>query len=297
MKSGTVNVLSIDLEDWFHVLDISEVKGIDHWSEYEPKVEDITNKLLNLLQAKNTKSTFFVLGWIAEKYPDLVKKIHDDGHEIGCHGYAHQLITTLSQREFRNDMLKARATIESITGHQPLSYRGPGFSITVDNEWALETIAECGFKYDSTIYPGKHGHGGHKNFSSEPVTIRFKNSDKILREFPVSVTKVFGKHMCFSGGGYLRLLPYSIIKKKIFRFNKLKNPVMVYLHPRDFDTETPRLKMPTYRALKCYINLKSTQKKFNNLLEDFEFTTLKSFCEKYHWDNRSSVNIVSKSTE
>ena len=297
MKSDIVNVLSFDLEDWFHVLDIQGVKSINHWSEYEPKIENIAYKLLNILQMRNTKATFFVLGWVAERYPDLIKRIHDYGHEIGCHGYAHQLITTLNKREFSNDLLKARDIIGSIIGRQPLSYRGPGFSITVDNEWALETIAECGFKYDSTIYPGKHGHGGHQNFTSAPVNVIFEKSDKTLKEFPVSVTRVFGKQMCFSGGGYLRLLPYFIIKKKIVRFNKQKSPVMVYLHPRDFDFNTPRLKMSSYRALKCYINLRSTQKKFDRLLEDFDFTTLESFCEKYNWNNGRSVKMASKSTE
>lgn len=293
MTSDIVNVLSFDLEDWFHVLDIPGVKGIDHWSEYEPKIENITNELLNILQMKNTKATFFVLGWVAEKYPDLIKKISDCEHEIGCHGYAHQLITTLNKREFRNDLLKARNIIGDIIGRRPLSYRGPGFSITVANEWALETIAESGFKYDSTIYPGKHGHGGHQNFSSAPVTVRFEKSDKTLKEFPVSVTKIFRKRMCFSGGGYLRLLPYFIIKKKIMSFNTQKNPVMVYLHPRDFDPDTPRLKMPAYRALKCYINLKSTQKKFERLLENFNFTALSSFCETYNWDNQRSIRMTS----
>jgi polysaccharide deacetylase family protein (PEP-CTERM system associated) len=291
MKSGIVNVLSFDLEDWFHILDISGIKGINRWSEYEPKIENITFKILDILQTGNTKATFFVLGWIAERYPNLVRRIHNEGHEVGCHGYAHQLITTLKQKEFSNDLLKARDIIGNIIGRQPLSYRGPGFSITVENEWALEIIAERGFKYDSTIYPGNHGHGGHQSFTSSPVNVVFENSDKTLKEFPISVTRVFGKQMCFSGGGYLRLLPYFIIKKKIVSFNKQKNPVMVYLHPRDFDPDTPRLKMSFYRTLKCYINLNSTQKKFDQLLEDFDFTTLQSFCEKYNWDKQYSVKI------
>ena len=122
-------------------------------------------------------------------------------------------------------------------------------------------------------------------------------NDIAIKEFPVAVTKVFGKQMCFSGGGYLRLLPYFIIKKNFVKFNKQNYPVMVYLHPRDFDPDTPRMKMAPHRALKCYINLKSTQKKFERLLEDFDFTTLKAFCEKYDWDNRRSVKIASKSTK
>jgi polysaccharide deacetylase family protein (PEP-CTERM system associated) len=287
-------VLSFDLEEWFHVLDIPNVKGMNHWSEYETKIEIITDSLLNILRTSDTRATFFVLGWVAERYPDLIKRIHDDGHEIGCHGYAHQLITTLNKRDFSDDLLKARDIIESIIGCQPLSYRGPGFSITVDNEWALETIAECGFKYDSTIYPGKHGHGGHQNFTSAPVNVMFENSDKTLKEFPVSVTRVFGKKMCFSGGGYLRLLPYSTIKKKIVGFNAQKSPVMVYFHPRDFDPDTPRLKMSSYRKLKCYINLKSTTMKLARLLEHFNFTTLSSFCENYDWDTQDSVKINAK---
>ena len=272
-----VNVLSFDIEDWFHILDLPDDKNISKWSDYESYVERNTLNLLEILRRKETKATFFILGWIAERHSGLVKEIQKDGHEVGCHGYGHQLINTLTRKEFCDDLLKARDIIGNITGEQPLSYRGSGFSITPENEWALEVIAECGFKYDSTIYPGRHGHGGHPGFSSDPVAITFKKSGRKLFEFPISVERVFGVKMCFSGGGYLRLLPYPIIRKKFKAFNVKQRPVMVYLHPRELDPLTPHLKMPIRRRFKCYINVKSTEKKLTRLLKDFRFGTLDSY--------------------
>lgn len=276
-KTGIVNVLSFDIEDWFHILDLPDDQEVRKWSEYESRVEKASHKLLDLLWEKKVKATFFVLGWIAERHPALVRKIQNQGHEIGCHGYGHQLINALTKQKFRKDLLKARDIIGNITGEQPLSHRGPGFSITPANDWALRIIAECGFKYDSTIYPGKHGHGGHRQFTSRPVTIIVSRTGRELFEFPISVSKIFGKSMCFSGGGYLRLLPYCIIKKKFHEFNAREQPVMVYLHPREIDLTSPRLTMPIKRRFKCYVNIKSAEKKLIRLLEEFNFTTLHDY--------------------
>jgi polysaccharide deacetylase family protein (PEP-CTERM system associated) len=277
LETDIVNILTFDIEDWFHILDLPNDKDISKWSEYESRVEQNTFKILTILQRYNVKATFFILGWIAERYPDLIKEIQNQGHEIGCHGYGHQLLNTLSKQEFREDLLKSQDIIGSITGKQPLSYRGPGFSITPENKWVLEIIAECGFKYDSSIYPGQHGHGGYPLFTSKPVIIRFNKSNRELFEFPVSVGKVFKKKMCFSGGGYLRLLPYRIIKKKFHEFNAREQPVMVYLHPREIDLTSPRLTMPIKRRFKCYVNIKSAEKKLIRLLEEFNFTTLHDY--------------------
>ena len=275
------NVLTFDIEDWFHILDLPDDRNISKWSEYESRVEQNTFRILTILQRYNVKATFFILGWIAENYPKLVQEIQKQGHEIGCHGYGHQLINTLTKKEFRSDLLKARDILGNITGEQPFSYRGPGFSISPENRWALKVIAECGFKYDSSIYPGQHGHGGYPMFTSDPVIIKFNKSNKDLFEFPVSVGKVFGKKMCFSGGGYLRLLPYMIIKKKFNEFNAANKPVMVYLHPRDIDPDGPHLPMPINRRFKCYVNVKSTEKKLIGLLDEFRFTTLYDYSHNY----------------
>lgn len=275
------NVLTFDIEDWFHILDLPGDKNIGKWSEYESRVEQNTFKILTILQRYKVKATFFILGWIAEKYPNLIKEIQNQHHEIGSHGYSHQLINTLSKQEFREDLLKSQDVIGNFTGKQPLSYRGPGFSITPENKWIFEVIVECGFKYDSSIYPGRHGHGGYPLFTSEPVIIKFNKSNRELFEFPVSVGKVFGKKMCFSGGGYLRLLPYMIIKKKFNEFNASNKPVMVYLHPRDIDPDGPHLQMPINRRFKCYVNVSSTEKKLNRLLINYDFTSIESYAKKY----------------
>ena len=288
---GVKNVLSFDIEDWFHILDLPE-NPMKDWSMHESRVEKNTLKILDIIKEKDARATFFVLGWIAERYPQLVKEIQRQGHEIGCHGHGHQLITDLSKENYRADLLKSSEILNHITGKNPVSYRGPGFSITTKNSWALEVIAECGFKYDSTIYPGRHGHGGILNFPSDPTKIIFNNTGRELFEFPITTDTILGKVMGFSGGGYLRLLPYHfIIKRKFKKCVNANRPVMVYLHPRDLDPETPKLKMPLYRRFKSYVNINSTEKKLERLLSEFKFTTLQSFMDNHQTENFQIIRM------
>ena len=281
-------ILTFDIEDWFHILDLPGKNLAEKWDEHESRVERNTNRILELLARHQNRATFFILGWIAQRYPDLVRKIHESGHEVASHGFNHQLVTSMTKDEFRQDLIQSREILKNITGEYPVSYRCPGFSITRENDWALEELSSCGFLYDASIYPGKHGHGGHPAFDSEIVNIKFKRTGNELVEFPVSVSRVLGKEMCFSGGGYLRLLPLSLIQKKIDQFNKAGNPVMVYLHPREFDPEGPRLDMPFKRRFKCYVNVKSAEKKLIQLLEQYRFATLQDY-----FKNKTITNNIS----
>jgi len=288
-----MNVLSFDIEEWFEILDLPEsLDNKKRIARHESRVERNTNRLLELLAVHGTKATFFMVGWLAEQHPELVKKIQAQGHEIGSHGYAHKLITQISPDEFRDDLVKGIHVLKNITGEKIRSFRGPGFSITPENQWAFKIIAECGIKYDSTVYPGKHGHGGHKNFTSQPVELALESIGKDLFEFPISVARILGKKMCFSGGGYFRILPYTMIRKKMREFQSAGKPVIVYLHPRDIDPDTPRLKMPIIRRFKSYVNINGTLAKLERLLKEFAFTRLDDFYTN-HYVRSGQKRIVS----
>lgn len=273
MKSGLrnseiiVNALTFDVEDWFHILDI----GIEseQWGTMESRVERNTLKLLSILDLYKVKCTFFVLGWIADRFPKLVKKIDSLGHEIASHGYWHKLAYEQTPDEFRSDIRKSKRLLEDIIGKKIYGYRVPGFSITEENLWAFDIIGEEGYLYDSSVFPAPRGHGGLKNAPTQT----YKLSSGIW-EFPISTIRLFRFNIAYSGGGYLRFFPYRMIKWALKRNNKKNIPAIVYLHPRDIDPNQPRLKMPINRYFKSYINLRSTEKKINFLLKDFKFTKM-----------------------
>ncbi len=270
-----INALTIDVEDWFHICGIKneEIK-FENWNKCEDRTVKNTLKLLDILADNNVKATFFFLGWVAERHPELVVKVRENGHEIATHGYAHKLIYEQSPEEFTKDLRKSISIIESITREKIIGHRGAGFSIKKDSLWALRIIAEAGLKYDSTIFPAKRGHGGLETKETYPYMIEFGNDYK-LWEFPISVIRVLGKNVPFSGGGYLRLFPYWFIRESIKRINEKGQPAIIYIHPRDLDIKQPRLNLPLNRKFKCYVNLSTTENKINALLSDFKFASVR----------------------
>ena len=270
-----LNAFTVDVEEWFHIcgVDKEEIK-FENWDKLESRVTGNTLKLMEILRENNVKATFFFLGWIAERYPELVLKVKKEGHEIATHGYAHKLIYKQSPEEFTKDLEKSIDVIEGIAKEKVIGYRGAGFSIKKESLWALKIIAERGLKYDTTIFPAKRGHGGLQTFRLYPHLINFENDLK-LWEFPISVVNILGKNIPFSGGGYLRLFPYWFIKQAIQRINRKGQAVMIYIHPREIDVEQPRIKLPLYRKFKYYVNLKTTESKIRALLSDFKFTSIK----------------------
>ena len=265
-----MNGFSIDLEDWFHILDIDNEYTHSGWENLDTRVEENTDRLLSILDHHKVKCTFFVLGWIADRFPKLVKKIDSLDHEIASHGYWHKLAYEQTPDEFRSDIRKSKCLLEDITGKKVYGYRVPGFSITGKNLWAFDVISEEGYIYDSSVFPASRGHGGlKKNVSTQP----YKLSSGIW-ELPISTIRLFRFNIAYSGGGYLRFFPYSLIKWALKKNNKKNIPAIVYLHPRDIDPNQPKLKMPVNRYLKSYINLRSTEKKINILLKDFKFTKM-----------------------
>lgn len=264
------HALSFDIEDWFHIVDIPELEDVSTWDKRPSIVEEKTDLILSILAEHDTKATFFVLGWIAQKYPSISKKIVAEGHELGTHSYWHRRVYELSPKEFYDDLKLSIDLLESQTGVKIKGFRAPSFSIIPGAEWAFETIQEVGLEYDASLFPAQRGHGGYPCIQQAHLINTVKSN---LRELPMSVATLGSIKIPFSGGGYLRTLPLWAIKKGFRSFEKKNIPVVVYLHPRDFAPEQPIVKMPIHRKLKSYIGLKTTEMKLRALLQEFEFGT------------------------
>jgi polysaccharide deacetylase family protein (PEP-CTERM system associated) len=282
-----MRVLTFDIEDWFHLLDNNSTKGPEEWSKYPSRVEGSTEKILDLLAEKQIKATFFCLGWIAIKYPGLIRKIHSAGHEIGSHSHMHQLVYEQTKKEFKEDLDQSIQTLEDIIGEKVSCFRAPGFSIKEENKWAFEVLYEIGIRSDCSVFPAARSHGGYKTITySSPF--RLKCNGVILREFPINTKSVLGQRFIYSGGGYFRLLPYNMIK----RFTEQSNYVMTYFHPRDFDAGQPMLdSLSAFRKIKSYYGLRSSFNKFRNYLDDFSFIDLQTASEVIDWEKTPLISI------
>lgn len=267
------NAMSIDLEDWFCVHNLSGVIKREDWDKCELRVHESSRRILSLLEKHQTRATFFVLGWVAERLPDLILEIEEKGHEIAVHGYNHLLLTEITPGEFEEDLVNALATLKRCGVKQtPLGFRAPSFTVVEGTrEWALGTLEKHGFKYDSSVFPiGFHPDYGVADAPLAPYKITGK-----LYEFPMSCLEVLGKRLPFSGGGYFRLLPYSYTKLCMKRCNAQGRSAIFYLHPWELDPGQPRLKLPLSKAFRHYRNLDQTEKRLDALLGDFQFTTVR----------------------
>jgi len=269
------SIFSVDVEDWFHILDLPFTPKMSEWDLLPSYIEENFTRLLDIFSEKNVCVTCFFLGWIAEKFPNLVKEAQQRGHEIASHGYSHDLVYEMTEQVFFQDAVKSKDILEKIISCPVLGYRSPGFSVTEDTPWFFDKLIEAGYRYDSSIFPASRGHGGLITDHYAPYTI-FHNSKQII-EFPISVTKVLGKSLCFFGGGYLRLFPYFVIRKMIVKILREGRPVVFFIHPREIDSKHPRLPMGVERRFKSYINLKSTKGKLIKIFDEFEITTFERF--------------------
>lgn len=269
-----VCVLSVDVEDWFHILDVPSTPPLSRWDSMPSRVEANFEQMLDLFTEKNAKVTCFFLGWVAARFPELVKKAQRRGHEVASHGYAHQLTYTQTSDEFFEDVVKAKGILEDITGAPVLGYRSPGFSATADVPWFFDRLIEAGYTYDSSVFPAPRGHGGMQTDQLAPYVISRPGGEIV--EFPITVTRVLGRPMCFFGGGYLRLFPYPLVKRMSQRVLGESRPVVFYVHPREIDPDHPRLPMSPARRFKSYVGLDSTQRKLRKILDDFPVTTFES---------------------
>lgn len=274
------NIFSVDVEDWFHALGSeSTPDDIDTWNNLESRIKTNFYALLDEFDRTDTKATCFFLGWVAERFPETVKEACERGHEIASHGYSHRLIGSMSRQEFYEDILRTKILLEDISGQGVTGYRSAGFSITEDTIWALEELVKAGYKYDSSIFPASRDYGGIRNADLFPHLIE-TGSGSII-EFPVSVSSVLGRRICFFGGGYLRLFPLSVIRYMSKRVNDENRPVIYYIHPREIDPDHPRMQMGWKRRFKSYINLKTTMPKLKDILAEQELTSFENWLAEH----------------
>jgi polysaccharide deacetylase family protein (PEP-CTERM system associated) len=266
------SIFSVDVEDWFHILEAASVPDISEWNSLPSCVERNFRKLLDIFSEKNVRVTCFFLGYVAERYPHLVKEAFDRGHEIASHGYAHRLIYTMTPQAFLEDARKSKDILESITGKSVRGYRAPGFSVTANTPWFFDKILEAGYRYDSSVFPAPRQHGGLDTDHYSPHRITGE-----LMEFPITVTKVLGQRCCFFGGGYLRLFPYAVVRRMCHKVLNENRPVIFYVHPREIDPNHPRLNLGLKRTFKSYVNLKTTEPKLRSILDEFPVTTFAEF--------------------
>ena len=268
------NALTIDVEDYYMVSAFADVVKFEDWSKYESRVERNTIRILDMLDKYNVKATFFVLGWIAQHYPKLVRDIHNRGHEVASHGYNHRLAYDLSLKEFQEDTRISKTLIEDIISVPVIGYRAASYSILKQSFWALDILIEEGFIYDSSIFPIYHDLYGYPEFSRFAVKIYREGVGEII-EAPLSTIRVFGKNIPIAGGGYLRLFPIQFTEWAIQRLNaKERQPALIYLHPWEIDTEQPRLNGSRRSVFRQYINIDTTARKIERILKSLRLGTI-----------------------
>jgi len=274
---GFPNIFSVDLEDWYQGVEID----IDQWDQFTPRIRQGMDPLLDLLNEANTKATFFVLGYQAEKTPDLIREISDAGHDIASHGYSHRFVYQQSPKEFQTELRRSKDILEDICGVRVDGYRAPFFSITQDSLWALDILAEEGFMYDSSLFPVKNYRYGVPGATRTAGWLETPSGNRIY-EIPLSTvrfpesSKRFGKNIPMSGGGYFRLYPYALTRRLISRLQKKNTGLVFYMHPWEYDPDHPNIEFPrAFPKFTHYLNLHSTVDKTRKLFQDFKFTTIK----------------------
>ena len=282
-----MNILTFDIEDWYNCDFISTDF---EWDKHEVRIYEGVDRILNELETRNLKGTFFCLGWLAEKHPEIIRKIHTQGHHIGCHSYQHELSFRFDREGFKQDTQKAKELIEKVIGEPINAFRAPGFSISEENLWALEVLTELGFEYDCSLFPAKHDYGGFTSYGKpEPAILKLENGKK-LKEFPMNIHYILGKNVVFSGGGFFRFYPYRLIKYWTSRSSYL----MTYFHTRDFDPDQPVIKsLPLMRKFKSYVGLSASFGKFQKLLNDFEFLSVREANKSIDWEKARVIELNS----
>lgn len=268
-----VHGFSVDFEEWFHILQCDRSPKIDQWNDLEQRIDLIGIRLLDFLDLYKIRGTFFILGWVAQRYPELIQEIVRRKHEIGTHGHMHLMVSELSPDEFARDLDTSIMAISKASGCDVHAYRAPGFSISNNQFWAFEILASRGIYLDSSLFLGCHAHGGYSLKRHKPFPLILSNNDKII-EIPIVPLSLIKINLPFSGGGYLRLLPSQLIILlfKLFEDNEL--PVITYIHPRELDLEQPKMNLPWFRYYKYYVGINTFSTKLERLFENFAFEPL-----------------------
>lgn len=288
-----MKILTFDIEEWFHLLDNNSTRTEREWAQYPPRIEKNVERILDLLERKGQTATFFCLGWIARKYPHVVRRVAEQGHEIGCHSDMHQLVYEQTAEQFKADLRNALHSIEDAVGKKVISYRAPGFSVTSSSPWFFEALIEQGIEVDSSIFPAPRSHGGYPDFgTASPVLVETPSG--VVKELPINTRTVFGKPIIFSGGGYFRIIPLPLLR----RWFRSSDYVMTYFHPRDFDAGQPVIRdLPPLRKFKSYVGLSSSLAKLEAILAEDHYLDLRSAVNRIDWRRIRTIPIAEKGSQ
>ena len=275
-----INAMSVDVEDYFQVSAFEATVSRKDWATFESRVERNTLRLLDIFDEFRVRSTFFTLGWIAERHPRLVREVVARGHEIASHGFEHRLIYDQTPSAFREDVRRAKSVLENSSGRPVAGYRAPSYSVTSQSLWALDILAEEGYTYDSSIFPIRHDRYGIPSAPRHPHRRRTGNGHTLV-EAPASTVRLGATNLPVSGGGYFRILPYWWTRWGLAQVNqKEQKPGIFYLHPWEIDPQQPRISAGTMSRFRHYYNLDQTESRLRRLLGDFRFDTMASLIER-----------------
>jgi len=278
-SADSLNAFCVDLEEWFHVCAVDNAYSDPAtWNEAPACVVQDTERLMRLLDETGARATFLSVGWLADRYPELIRRLANAGHEIGCHTYHHRVIFDQTPTEFEDDLRRCLAVLRETSGQQVTAFRAPGFSMKRECFWAYPILRRHGITVDVSIVPARRDHGGVEGFLRDPFVLH--TTEGALRCWPVSVMEFAGRTIPFSGGGYLRLFPLSLIEYGYRQNHRAGRPGMSYIHPREVNPQQPRLQLPLLKRFKYYVGLASTEPKLRKLLQTYRFTTIAEVLEQ-----------------
>jgi polysaccharide deacetylase family protein (PEP-CTERM system associated) len=275
--SHTRHILTFDIEEWFHLVGVRAMDDRSRWASLEPTVEPLTDSILTLLADTDTKATFFVLGWVAERYPRLVARIAEQGHELASHSYWHFEAYKHTSGTFRADLGRSIQAIENAAGVKVRGFRAPSFSLTPGCEWAWDVMLDLGLTYDASVFPTPRAHGGYpcgrgdEKRGQSPFLGFPTPSGRSIRVLPMSVIRLLGRPLAFSGGGYFRVWPWRLVQRGFAQHDAAGRPAVAYLHPWDFAPNGPALPMRPHQRFKCYFHRDQTERRLRALLERYDF--------------------------
>ncbi len=280
-----MNILTIDVEEWFHLHENVHTETEADWLKFESRINNEMDRIFEILHKTNSKATFFCLGWIAKRYPELIKKIDAHGFEIGSHSHLHQLAYNQSPDKFKSDVETSIKVLEDLIGKKIRIFRAPGFSIRDSNVWAFEILASLGIEIDCSIFPAKHPNGGFPNFKEHlPSVVSFQGIE--MKELPINFVRFLGRSTVFSGGGFFRFYAYPFIRY----WSENSDYIMAYFHPRDLDSDLPKINgLSLYQSFRLYFGLKNAEKKMTDWLSDFDFIDIKTADSIIDWERAKRI--------
>ncbi len=277
-RGSVLNIFTADIEEYYQVEAFSGYIKSDEWDKYPERVERNTECLLEIMDLHDVKGTFFIVGWLAERKPGLVKMISRKGHEISSHGYSHTMVTKMTPREFREDIRRAKEILEGITGEKVIGYRAPTFSIVKDTSWAYDILLQEGYRYSSSVFPIRHDRYGWPDFGVHPKIVA-RGGEIDLWEIPLTVFLIGKIKIPFGGGGYLRAYPLFLTRFFFEHVRQRGRSPILYVHPWELDRNHPKIALPFYRTIRHYQGISSTEYKLRNILSARPFVTMKSFVD------------------